>query len=79
MYFDCGIVTQMVIQLLKDRLCESLGYSRAAAKRPFNVVNVVPEKPKQQPVAEPVQAPASRQRSRTSSATYYQVWSYSIC
>jgi len=59
--------------LLKDRLYESLGHSTTAVKRPFNVVNVMAEKPKQQPVAEPVRAPASGQRSRTTSATYYQV------
>lgn len=59
--------------LLKDRLCQSLGHSAGAVKRPFNVVNVLPEKPKQQPMTEPAQPVASGQRSRTTSATYYQV------
>ena len=59
--------------LLKDRLYESLGFSVHGGKRPFNIVNVLPEKPKQQVMAEPVRAPASGQRSRTTSATYYQV------
>ena len=60
--------------LLKDRLYESLGHTTAAVKRPFNIVNVMAEKPKQQPVVEPVRAPAGGQRSRTTSANYYQVW-----
>jgi len=64
--------------LLKDRLCESLGHSSRAFKRPFNVINVIPEKPKQQPqqqqpVVEPARLPGSGQRSRTTSANYYQV------
>jgi len=62
--------------LLKDRLHESLGHSKGAVKRPFNVVNVIPEMPKQQPqpVAESQRVPAPGQRSRTTSgAAYYQV------
>jgi len=59
--------------LLKDRLYESLGHTTAAVKRPFNVVNVMAEKPKPQPVVEPVRAPAGGQRLRTTSASYYQV------
>jgi len=64
------------VLLLKDRLCESLGRSTGgatAARRPFNVVNVIAEKPKPQVTA--AAAAASGQRSRTTSATYYQVCS----
>jgi len=63
--------------LLKDRLCESLGRSTGgatAARRPFNIVNVIAEKPKPQ-VTAAAAAAASGQRSRTTSATYYQVCS----
>jgi len=47
------------ILLLKYRLCQSLGHSAGAVKRPFNVVNVIPEKPKQTAVIEPPPAPGS--------------------
>jgi len=60
--------------LLKDRLCQSLGHFAGAVKRPFNVVNVIAEKPKQQAVAETAPAAGSgAPRSRTTSGTYYQV------
>jgi len=72
---------QMSIVLLKDRLCESLGHS-GAVKRPFNVIDVIAEqRPMQQqqpaamiPTADTVQPSLGGQpRSRTTSATYYQV------
>lgn len=69
--------------LLKHRLYESLGHSAAGAavKRPFSVIDVIAELPKQRAammMMEPVEPSASvaalsGQRSRTTSATYYQV------